>query len=34
MKRKKKKVHLVSSASGEGIKALLDDCAKVLYRSA
>ncbi len=34
MARKRKKVHLVSSVSGEGIKALLDDVAKVLYRRA
>ena len=31
MKKKRKKVHLISAATGEGLKALLDDCAKVLY---
>lgn len=34
MKRKKKKVHVISAATGEGLKELLDDCAKVLYRKA
>lgn len=33
MKRKKKEVHLISSATGEGVKALLDAAAKVLYRA-
>ena len=31
MKRKKKKVHIISAATGEGLKELLDDAAKVLY---
>ena len=31
MKRKKKKVHIISAATGEGLKALLDEAAKVLY---
>ena len=33
MKRKKKTVHVVSAATGEGIKELLNDVAKVLYRA-
>ena len=32
MKKKKKTVHLISAATGEGLKALLDDAAKVLYK--